>query len=55
MFETFKFKPVGSGIKYDAVEFASVGYAYGDSTCGQRALYELGTRGIPIYNVRILM
>jgi len=40
-----------AGIKYDAVEFASVGYAYGDSTCGQRALYELGTRGIPIYNV----
>src|ERR1043166_2141755 len=23
----------------------------GDSTCGQRALYELGMTGIPIYNV----
>jgi len=40
-----------AGIKYDDVQFASVGYAYGDSTCGQRAIYELGTRGIPIYNV----
>jgi len=40
-----------AGIKFDDVQFASVGYAYGDSTCGQRAIYELGTRGIPIYNV----
>ena len=23
----------------------------GDSTCGQRALYQLGLTGIPIYNV----
>ncbi len=23
----------------------------GDSTCGQRALYQLGMTGIPIYNV----
>ena len=23
----------------------------GDSTCGQRALYEVGMTGIPIYNV----
>ena len=27
------------------------GTAPGDSTCGQRAFYELGTTGIPIYNV----
>jgi hypothetical protein len=26
-------------------------YVYGDSTCGQRAIYELGPTGIPIYNV----
>ena len=30
---------------------AYVGYVYGDSTCGQRALYEVGMTGIPIVNV----
>jgi len=25
----------------------------GDSTCGQRALYELGLTGIPVYNVSL--
>ena len=29
-------------IKYSAIEQACVGYVYGDSTCGQRALYPLG-------------
>ena len=38
-------------ISYDKVEAASVGYVYGDSTCGQRALYEVGITGIPVYNV----
>ena len=28
-----------------------VGYVYGDSTCGQRALYQVGMTGIPIVNV----
>ena len=27
----------------------------GDSTCGQRALYQLGLTGIPIYNVRLFV
>ena len=27
------------------------GYVYGDSTCGQRALYEVGLTGIPVFNV----
>ena len=31
-----------AGIAYDEVEQAVVGYCYGDSTAGQRALYELG-------------
>ena len=35
----------------DEIEQAAVGYCYGDSTCGQRAFYELGHPGIPIYNV----
>src|SRR5439155_8325363 len=38
-------------IAYDQVEQAAVGYCYGDSTCGQRAVYTLGLTGIPIYNV----
>ncbi|XP_054712561.1 sterol carrier protein 2-like isoform X1 [Uloborus diversus] len=38
-------------INYDRVQQACVGYVYGDSTCGQRALYEVGMSGIPIYNV----
>ena len=33
------------------VEQAAVGYVFGDSTCGQRALYPLGMTGIPMYNV----
>ena len=40
-----------AGISYDLVEQAAVGYCYGDSTCGQRAVYTLGLTGIPIYNV----
>ncbi|CAL1696638.1 unnamed protein product [Somion occarium] len=40
-----------AGITYDAVEVAYVGYCYGDSTSGQRALYNLGLTGIPITNV----
>ncbi|KAH9985760.1 thiolase-like protein [Russula vinacea] len=40
-----------SGITYDAIEAAFVGYVYGASTCGQAALYQLGLTGIPITNV----
>ena len=40
-----------AGISYDQIEQAAVGYCYGDSTCGQRAVYKLGLTGIPIYNV----
>ena len=39
------------GLSYDAIEQVAVGYCYGDSTCGQRAAYELGLSGVPIYNV----
>lgn len=38
-------------INYSEVKQAVVGYVYGDSTSGQRALYEVGMTGIPIYNV----
>ncbi|MCE5288405.1 MAG: lipid-transfer protein [Nocardiaceae bacterium] len=40
-----------AGISYDQVEQGYVGYVYGESTSGQRALYELGMTGIPIVNV----
>ncbi|WHP05965.1 MULTISPECIES: lipid-transfer protein [Acinetobacter] len=40
-----------AGISYNEVEQAFAGYVYGDSTCGQRAVYELGLTGIPVVNV----
>jgi acetyl-CoA acyltransferase len=40
-----------AGIAYDQVDQACVGYVYGESTCGQRAVYGLGLTGIPVYNV----
>ncbi|THU88195.1 thiolase-like protein [Dendrothele bispora CBS 962.96] len=40
-----------AGITYDDIETAAVGFCYGDSTSGQRALYNLGLTGIPITNV----
>ncbi|CAK9780131.1 putative sterol carrier protein [Cutaneotrichosporon oleaginosum] len=42
---------IDAGITYDQVESAAAGYVYGDSTCGQRVLYQLGMTGIPIVNV----
>lgn len=38
-------------VKYEDVEQAFAGYVYGDSTCGQRAIYEVGLTGIPVFNV----
>ena len=40
-----------AGVGYDMIQQAYVGYVYGDSTCGQRALYQVGMTGIPIINV----
>ena len=40
-----------AGVRYDQIEQAYVGYVYGDSTSGQRAIYQLGMTGIPVYNV----
>ena len=40
-----------AGLSYDQIQQAYVGYVYGDSTCGQRALYHVGMTGIPIVNV----
>src|SRR3989442_13305594 len=40
-----------AGLSYEHVEQAFAGYCFGDSTCGQRALYGLGLTGIPVVNV----
>ena len=40
-----------AGVGYGDVQQAYVGFVYGDSTSGQRALYEVGMTGVPIINV----
>jgi acetyl-CoA acetyltransferase len=40
-----------AGLAYPDVGQAYVGYVYGDSTAGQKALYHVGMTGIPICNV----
>ncbi len=40
-----------AGLSFDDLQQAFVGYVYGDSTCGQRALYRVGMSGMPIVNV----
>jgi acetyl-CoA acetyltransferase len=40
-----------AGVPYDSIEQAYAGYVYGDSSYGQRAVYELGLTGIPVLNV----
>lgn len=40
-----------AGLGYEAAQQAYVGYVFGDSTSGQRALYEVGMTGIPVVNL----
>ncbi|WP_052865642.1 lipid-transfer protein [Streptomyces niger] len=40
-----------AGVRYEQVEQVAVGYCYQASTAGQRAAYELGLTGVPVYNV----
>lgn len=40
-----------AGIPYGLVEQVPVGYCFQASTAGQRAVYELGLTGVPVYNV----
>ena len=40
-----------AGLSYTDVQQAYAGYVYGDSTCGQKALYRVGMSGIPVINV----
>src|ERR1700678_3874343 len=38
-------------LPYEMVEQVYAGFVFGDSTCGQRAVYEVGLTGIPVFNV----
>ncbi|MFD3562161.1 beta-ketoacyl synthase N-terminal-like domain-containing protein [Streptomyces sp. NPDC058686] len=40
-----------AGVGYEDVEQVPVGYCFQASTAGQRAVYELGLTGVPVYNV----
>lgn len=40
-----------AGLDYTDIKQAYASYIYGDSTCGQRALYNVGMTGIPVFNV----
>ncbi len=40
-----------AGVDFKEIEQAYAGYVFGDSTCGQRAVYSVGTTGIPVINV----
>ena len=40
-----------AGVGYEAIQQAYASYIYGDSTGGQRVLYDVGMTGIPIFNV----
>ncbi len=40
-----------AGLTYSDIRQAYAGYVYGDSTCGQKALYNVGMTGIPVINV----
>jgi acetyl-CoA acyltransferase len=40
-----------AGIGYGDVQQVYAGYVYGDSTSGQRAAYQVGLTGVPVFNV----
>ncbi|KAJ8305348.1 hypothetical protein KUTeg_015893 [Tegillarca granosa] len=40
-----------AGLSYNAIQAVVASYCYGEPTCGQRAVYELGLTGVPVFNV----
>ena len=40
-----------AGLSYAAVQQVYAGYVFGDSCCGQRAVYDVGMSGVPVVNV----
>jgi acetyl-CoA acetyltransferase len=49
--EAIRLALADAGVSFGLVQQAYAGYVYGDSTSGQRALYEVGMTGIPVVNV----
>lgn len=40
-----------AGVGYESIQHAYASFVFGDSTCGQRVLYNVGMTGIPVFNV----
>jgi sterol carrier protein 2 len=40
-----------AGIGYELVQQAYAGYVYGDSAAGQKAVYQVGMTGVPVFNL----
>jgi acetyl-CoA acetyltransferase len=40
-----------AGVAFGDIQQVYAGYVFGDSTCGQRAVYSVGLTGIPVINV----
>ncbi|KAL3870088.1 hypothetical protein ACJMK2_042701 [Sinanodonta woodiana] len=40
-----------AGLSYEKIQAVVASYCYGEPTSGQRAVYELGLTGVPVYNV----
>ncbi|MFE5858220.1 lipid-transfer protein [Streptomyces sp. NPDC056500] len=40
-----------AGLSYDKIQQVYAGYVYGDSTCGQRVVYQFGMTQVPVVNV----
>jgi acetyl-CoA acyltransferase len=40
-----------AGVDFSQIQEVYAGYVYGDSTSGERAVYELGMTGVPVINV----
>jgi acetyl-CoA acetyltransferase len=40
-----------AGVAYGDIQQVYAGYVFGESTCGQRAVYSVGLTGIPVINV----
>lgn len=40
-----------AGVEYNEIQQVYAGYVYGDSTCGQRVIYQVGMTGVPVINV----
>lgn len=49
--EAIRLALADAGISYDTVQQVYAGYVYGDSTAGQKAVYQVGMTGVPVFNL----